>query len=440
MPKLRRLRHRKLVGNRRTFVVASITAFFLLLLCFTEQKHSDSIDRHLLHFSLEEFARSNEPYSAWSSPTGNTNLPGKEDTSTTTTTTSKHKQDSRYATVMGMATNYDVGTYKRFVGSLRRAGFEGNIILAISPDPKPGVEEYLNRQNVTMKRLTFVNCSTHIMTMNRDSNNQIDSKQKRKWNSHELEVMTCAYPYPDLKVRWGRFALLRDYLEDCQQCTGPVLVADVRDTFFQRDPFGAEAPDVTGLQVFEEHRTMRTTHWLVKNPVEKCKNIPIFDRPMLCSGTTIGTREAMLQYLEAMVTEMRAWMHDEKCCCNKMNGDDQSIHNYLYYTGRLPFATAEKNRAGLVHTVGAQGAMIFNAKRKRNMEELGMEQRAASIKAYDGSDETTGNWLGIHYDLTDKQGFFLDFDGQRSFIVHQYDRFGKPLDHWLDTKSGLKDP
>jgi hypothetical protein len=186
---------------------------------------------------------------------------------------------------------------------------------------------------------------------------------------------------------------------------------------------------------------MRTTHWLVKQPVEQCKGIRIFDKPMLCSGTTIGTRNAMLRYLNDMVNEMRIWMWDPKCCCNKMNGDDQSIHNYLYYTGRLPYATAQKNRVGLVHTIGSQGAMLFNAKRKRNMQELNMTQRAASIKAYTSdADEAEGLWLGLEHDLTDAQGFFIDFNGERSFIVHQYDRFGLPVEKWLDDKSGLRDP
>lgn len=33
--------------------------------------------------------------------------------------------DSSTATVMGMATGYSVGVYKRFVGSLRKSGFSG---------------------------------------------------------------------------------------------------------------------------------------------------------------------------------------------------------------------------------------------------------------------------------------------------------------------------
>ena len=253
-------------------------------------------------------------------------------------------QSSRTATVMGMATNYDVNVYKRFVGSLRATGYLGNIILAVSPTPKPGVEEYLTQEGVIMKRLNYVNCSSDIL------------KGATPENAHAVEVMTCADPYPDLKVRWGRFALLRDYLAECIECTGPVLVADVRDTFFQRDPFGPEAPETIGLHLAEEHRTMRTTNWLVDAPVTKCKKIErIFDEPMLCSGTTWGTREAMLKYLQAMVDEMYIWMQHPDCCCNPMNGDDQSIHNYLYYTGKLPFADTAKNRVGLVHTAGVQG-------------------------------------------------------------------------------------
>lgn len=345
-------------------------------------------------------------------------------------------QESTYATVMGMATGYNVGAYQRFVGSLRRTGYQGNIILVISPDPQPGVEDYLRSQNVTTKKLRVVNCSTAI----------ISSTSKIKRDVHAQEVMTCADPYPDLKIRWGRFALLRDYLEECTSCTGPVLVADVRDTFFQRDPFGPEAahlvPQPGELQVFEEHRTMRTTHWLVKRPVETCKRIQIFDEPMLCSGTTIGARDAMLRYLTDMVTEMRVWMKKRTCCCNQMSGDDQSIHNYLYYSGKLPYAVPQKNRAGLVHTVGSQGAMFFNEKRKRNMEELQMEQGPASRKAYTSeAEENQGQWLGLQHDLTDAQGFFIDFNGERSFVVHQYDRFGQPLQKWFDNKSGLwQDP
>jgi hypothetical protein len=186
-------------------------------------------------------------------------------------------------------------------------------------------------------------------------------------------------------------------------CTGPVLVTDFRDTFFQGDPFGEGTHQVTGLEVFQEHKTQTTQHWIIEGPVRDCKGIT-FDEPMLCSGTTIGTREAMLKYLSIMQSEMMDWMQDPKCCCNKMNGDDQSIHNYLFYTGKLPFATAMPNRMGTVNTVGVQGSMIFNA-HKKTWKDQNFTQDKAVGKPYEGADEhTQGNkWIGIHFDLVDEE-------------------------------------
>lgn len=330
--------------------------------------------------------------------------------------------DSSTATVMGMATGYDLSVYKSFVGSLRRTGYKGNIILVVSPTPDPGVEEYLTSQGVTMKRLHIVDCDTKIM-----NTDQVK-------NSHQKEVMTCADPYPNLKVRWGRFPILRDHLMECTTCTGPVLVTDVRDAFFQRDPFGDGAPKVTGLQVFEESKFQRTTHWLVKFPVGQCKGIQI-DETMLCSGTTIGTREAMLEYLDIMHKEMSQWMTDPKCCCNAINGDDQSIHNYLFYTGQIPFAKAVKNRFGIVNTVGHQATQIFRAHEAALARDF--PQNYTKDMAYKVPLNPKGDvWLGPEYDLVDEEGFFMNYDGSRSRVVHQYDRFRSQIKPWL-KKQGL---
>jgi hypothetical protein len=89
--------------------------------------------------------------------------------------------DSSTATVMGMASGYDLPTYESFVGTLRKSGFKGNIILGVH-DPSPQVLDYFEYRNVTAKLLQWTNC-----TYMADSNNK--------------EVATCADPYPDIKVR-----------------------------------------------------------------------------------------------------------------------------------------------------------------------------------------------------------------------------------------------
>ena len=347
------------------------------------------------------------------------------------------------ATVMAMATGYNIRDYKRFVGSLRKTGFEGNIILVVAPDIKPREEEYLRSKKVTMHKVKYTDCSHPVKK-------DID---RDRADGHTKELLTCVDPYPSLKHRWARFPLLRDLLLECGgddhpevRCGGPVLITDMRDALFQRNPFGPDAPKVHGLQVFEEHYTIRTTHWLVDWPVNDCKGVR-FDEPMLCSGTTIGTRRAMLDYLEIFHGEMNTWMASEKCCCFETNGDDQSMHNYLYYSGMLNGVTggvtAVRNRDGLVHTVGALGSLIFNThvreKKILRKAQNHPSPNDAHHEKFDISNEedagNTRNWLGLHYGLTDRDGYFVQYDGTRSFVIHQYDRFGFKYDEWLSANA-----
>lgn len=346
------------------------------------------------------------------------------------------------ATVMAMATGYSLNDYQKFVGSLRKTGFMGNIILVVSPKIKKKEESYLLEKNVTLHKVQFVNCTHAVGDI---------VGQRKKLNPHQKELVTCVHPFPELKHRWARFPLLRDLLDQCGgrpnpeiQCGGPVLITDMRDTFFQRNPFGPDAPKVTGLQVFEEHYTIRTTHWIVKGPVWKCKN-KMFDEPMLCSGTTIGTRQAMLDYLEIFHKEMNSWMESPDCCCFEMNGDDQSMHNYMYYSGMLNNVTggvvSVKNRNGLVNTVGAIGSLIrvTHKQEKDNLwraihhqnPDKGLGHKFYKFDLAETEEKDTKNWLGLHYGLTDTDGYFVQFDGSRSYVVHQYDRFGAAIKQWL---------
>jgi hypothetical protein len=330
---------------------------------------------------------------------------------------------------MGMATGYSVSVYKQFVGSLRNSGYKGHIILIVSKDPGADVEAYLMSKNVTMKPLIKANCTT-----------QIFADESEIQSSHDKEASTCAHPYPYLKIRWSRFPLLRDYLQECKTCIGPVLVTDVRDSLFQRDPFGDGAPVVKGLHIFEEKWTMRTTNWLVDWPVKDCKNIT-FDEPMLCSGTTIGTRQAMLDYLTIMHDEMADWMKDPNCCCKKISGDDQSIHNYLFYTGRFPFAKAIPNRRGIVNTVGVQAAEVYRAHEAAIIRDLGPDidiGHEARSRPFPGTENNRIPWIGPEYDMTDAEGFFTDLNGSRSRVIHQIDRFGNKIDYWMmNAKNSL---
>jgi len=147
--------------------------------------------------------------------------------------------DSSTATVMSMATGYDLPTYKRFVGGLRKTGFKGRIILAVDEDVHHDkrILEYFAFRNVTFKTVETVNYTDCVKTS--DSYPPI------------IRYQPCSKKYPHLKATWARHYLFRDWLAECETCTGPVLYVDSRDTYFQDDPFGPNTPPVTGLQVYE---------------------------------------------------------------------------------------------------------------------------------------------------------------------------------------------
>jgi len=248
-------------------------------------------------------------------------------------------------------------------------------------------------------------------------------------------LSVCVEPYPDVKSRWVKYPMGRDWLNDCPSCSGPVLLTDVRDVYFQDDPFGPGSPEVTTLQVFEEHPNQTTAHWLVDWPVGECKGVHL-EKPMLCSGSTIGTRKDMMAYLNIMYKEMRSWLSDPKCRFKTL-ADDQSIHNWLFYNNEFPNALAIPNRKGIVHTVGYEIGVLYEAKNDHFKTEHNMTHDQANQQPFPGDSEKT--WISSSiYGLTDEEGYFIDYDGSRSRMIHQWDRAGWWLERWMEKQEFLK--
>jgi hypothetical protein len=414
-----KVKHRK-VAYQLVMLLASfiiLVTQILVLSC----KHAESHVRHLeldrQNSAVPDHLQRQQEYILKDSiPVAHRNVPLARHQS-------ELRDDSSDATVMAMAQGYKLDVHRRFVGSLRKSGFKGSIMLATEPVLKEGVEAYLVKQNVTILRLNYTACVHKIL-----DEHEVKSKKDKECN-------TCIAPYQNVKIRWGRFPFLRDALINCKKCTGPVLVTDVRDTLFQRDPFGDGAPQIEGLHLYGEHRANHAGHWFIRKPIDECTGVVLSGTmgPMLCSGTTIGSRDTMIGYLDTMYEEMVRWMDDKKCWSKKAGGD-QAIHNYLYYTGQFDHLSPKVfwPREDIVNTVGARGVAFSkyhgsNHKGQKNIHNI----------PYTNSDPKKGMWLPIEFDLTDEEGYFIDNNGERSRVVHQYDRFGVHVEKWLDQNERI---
>ena len=118
------------------------------------------------------------------------------------------------------------------------------------------------------------------------------------------------------------------------------MLIDSRDAVFQTDPFKGlprdekEQAENGQLYFFEENAEATTigqsqfnSRWL--KTAYGVENVtPFFDKPVVCSGSTMGEQVAIEAYLRAMVVQF-----DETHC--KVKGCDQGFHNYLHYSRGL---------------------------------------------------------------------------------------------------------
>mmetsp|Transcript_16715 Transcript_16715/g.20853 ORF Transcript_16715/g.20853 Transcript_16715/m.20853 type:complete len:258 (+) Transcript_16715:124-897(+) len=239
----------------------------------------------------------------------------------------------------------------------------------------------------------------------------------------------------------------RDWLLECEECTDGVMLTDTRDAYFQSDPFSYPFSDdgiLPGdLLVFEEiYPNLTANHWLTNIPVKKCRKMEFEGQPMLCSGSTMGTRQGILDYIDSMVKEFDYWKEHQECRSD-MVGDDQSIHNYLYYTNQLKNAVSIPHRTGPIHVVGVQADKIFRAAIQQAVAEgFGKDKYEAEsfvnkfgyvhwnesntlqIKPHEHRHDWR-TWLQAEHKLIDPTtGLILNHDGKPSPQVHQFDRFG----------------
>jgi len=255
------------------------------------------------------------------------------------TNDSKMFENGKYGTVIGIGADYDLQTYQRFVGSLRKTGYRGNIILGFKRRNlnkhttatqaaaegenvyNADIFSYLIKNNATIQNIHVQHCTDSSLNTGGMCLDQLDG-----W-----------------KLSWGNYFLVRKWLKECRDCNdGPVLLVPVQDTTFLKSPFALDLKSnghvnvhakVSGLELYETPYS--TEHWRTAMFLKQCKGFQ-WDVPILSSQVIKGDRMSILFYIEAMLEEMRHWKEFKGgSCYSKLHGDEVSIHNYLFYNGNI---------------------------------------------------------------------------------------------------------
>lgn len=299
--------------------------------------------------------------------------------------------------VMGLVKGYTFEQIYPFVASLRGTDYAGHICLFYSDLDASTVNSLrefdvelvpftMGTVNLGFRRLYVFSLLQRIydsplsllFPLHRLFAGLVNFAASRSKNGEEY-VAKCRLAVKAFNVYCVRFPLYYLYLAQNRGRYAKIMLTDVRDVIFQRDPFEFEFGTELSVFLEDDRQKMKdcpyNSRWLEtgfgKDVLREIGNeIPS------CSGTTIGGYHAIVEYLELMIDQMlRLKAHP--------SGMDQGVHNYLLYTQQLKNVRIFQNRLGPVFTLG----------------------KTVDLPT-----------------LFDEEGYVLNKDGTVAHVLHQYDR------------------
>ena len=249
--------------------------------------------------------------------------------------------------VLTYCSGYSEIIYNRFAGSLFDTGYDGKIIFFI-----------------------------------KDIDTQYIKNLKNNYNN-KIDYIICNSKF---HVQSYRYIHFKKYLDDNKNIADYIFICDSRDVLFQKN-FENYPLDINyNLFVFAEDTIIKndpnTLTWIKALECnEKDYNI-IINNITICSGTTYGTYDGILNYLTKFIYKLNSYHSSHMF---KTKASDQGIHNFLVYCNQLNNFKILTNKDNLVNTIGM-------SKKKINDENK-----------------------------------IVNIDKNVSFIVHQYDRMSTDM-------------
>ena len=333
--------------------------------------------------------------------------------------------------IFSLAFDMQQVNFNVFLRSLRQSGYEADVVLAMGDhDAMPDV---LRDDSRAVIYQTAWECSSKA------------GRRVARSRPSDLCVSTRLYghpkndPRPPRQRAMVRFEVYASWLSQYSEGSR-IFLLDFRDVYFQSDPFAHLPPPAVStaasdgmngkmtataaqhhstrpwLHLFAEHAPISSStynsRWISSCYGKGALTAAIANSPIICSGTTAGTVEALRMYLKVMLDQ-----YDATHCT--LHGSDQGFHEYAFYTGRL-------QRSNVSTVLVAAGAAVV--------------QNIAGLRARKVS--STGDLVEhplVRKFMAEETRVVLA-DGSLAPIVHQYDRFPRVKAYALAQWGGRRAP
>lgn len=230
-------------------------------------------------------------------------------------------------------------------------------------------------------------------------------------------------------VNGYRFELYRQWLGTLD--FRYALMLDLRDTYFQLDPFADIEQTMQDCDLYLMSEFMYLTvgnhpnglnyHW-VEGPYGKQAADEIADKEIINCGAVLGNKGAILGLLET-VSSLAIEQNYQFV--------DQGMFNYLAYNGKL-------DHCGRMKIIRAGESLVNNC----GFTELDLlrENRPLSKKEEDQIEFIPRDERGRLKLYRNDAGWVLDDNGEVSHVVHQYDRYMPEISPFVDKLSRYRHP
>jgi hypothetical protein len=191
--------------------------------------------------------------------------------------------------IMGLLSHMRFDQVEKFLGSLRRTRFDGDVCMFVV-GAGPDTIDALLAHGVLVERVDHT-------------------------------------PLPAMNDQASRYFAYLDFLARNSERYANVMISDLRDVVFQSDPFERPLPAdvVFALERRRIGDELTNRNWIAAAYDDAVAD-NLRDFQVSCSGTTFGTAAGMLRYLAAMTTELAALTGRDVL---QIRGIDQGIHNYV---------------------------------------------------------------------------------------------------------------
>ena len=247
--------------------------------------------------------------------------------------------------ILGLLMNMKLEMVRPFFLSLEKTGYAGDLCLFVN-GLEPALRDFLRARRINLVPFQPAYLKPKYARL---AGLARPFLKRGQWDRLEAQ-MALAYMHPHC----ARHVYYHAYLAECGADYGRVMLTDIRDVLFQRDPFDFELSD--GLGVFREDTgrnigACRHSSTWIRHGFGPAVLAKLQDKTSFCAGTIFGTPAAVSDYcaraLQIFYARKTRWTID------------QATFNYLLHLDPPPRMHEFNNEAGPVLTMSHMDADRF---------------------------------------------------------------------------------